>query len=501
MPVEVTDPPRKMTLGAAIEAGSFALLAALLVVCVLLVQQTYRNDSTNRAFGHLTAIRAGLERVFSLLQDAETGQRGYLLTGQDRFLAPYTTAEHHLYPELTKLAAQMSGGSYQHARILDLDAVAHRKMEELSATIRLYRQGRHDAALAIVRTGDGLALMEKARRITNEVQAIQTRERADRMAYRDAQFNRTVFMIGALIAALCLAIVFIAAMAVFHLRARDRIIADVRFLTDQLGAEKVTLEKTVRELDAAKTAADKANRTKSEFLANISHELRTPLNAILGFSEIIKDELFGAVGARQYADYAGDVHRSGQHLLALINDILDLSKIDAGKVDMREENVDLEHLLSESLSLVRERALSGGVKLVQETSANEAIALADRRLLKQILLNLLSNAIKFTPKGGCVTTRVFRDNAGIGFSVQDSGIGMSLAEIEKALSPYGQIDSKISRKHQGTGLGLPISHSLAKLHGGDLRIESNPGSGTTITLVLPAARAVALTLHDIAQYS
>ena len=435
----------------------------------------------------------------SLLKDAETSQRGYLLTGQERYLVPYSAAERQLYPELTNLAALLSGERYQHARVLDLDAVAHRKMEELSTTIRLYRQGRPGAAMALVKTGQGLALMEKARLIMDEVQDIQARERTDRLVYRDAQFNRTVWIVSALILALGLTTIFIAAMAFFHLRARDRIIADVRVLSGQLRVEKATLEKTVSELDAAKTAADNANRAKSEFLANVSHELRTPLNAILGFSEIIKDELFGTVGTRQYADYAADVHRSGQHLLAVINDILDLSKIDAGKVEMREENVDLEQLLGESLNLVHERASSGGVNLVQKASTAGATVFADRRLLKQILLNLLSNAIKFTPQGGCVTTRLIQSDAGIGFSVEDTGIGMSPAEVEKAFSPYGQIDSKVSRKHQGTGLGLPISQSLAKLHGGDLRIESKPGSGTTIALMLPISRAVAVPARKTVQ--
>jgi signal transduction histidine kinase len=191
----------------------------------------------------------------------------------------------------------------------------------------------------------------------------------------------------------------------------------------------------------------------------------------------------------QYADYANDVHRSGSHLLDLINDILDISKIDAGKVELREEMVPLDWLLGECVALVRERAYTGRVDLKLESGPAGAAVFADQRLLKQILLNLLSNAIKFTPEGGSVTARIVHDGAGIGFRVADTGIGMSEADIEKALSPYGQIDSKISRKHQGTGLGLPISHSLAQLHGGDLVVESTRGKGTAITLLLPLSRA------------
>jgi len=232
-----------------------------------------------------------------------------------------------------------------------------------------------------------------------------------------------------------------------------------------------------------------ANKAKSEFLASMSHELRTPLNAILGFSEIIKEETFGPVGLHKYVDYAADVHSSGRHLLDLINDILDLSKIDAGKVELNEEELSMAHVMDDSLSLVRERALRGGVTLLEEEAAGVLPPVwADRRLLKQILLNLLSNAIKFTPTGGTVTTRIFADESGIGFSVRDTGIGMTQEDMQKAMSLYGQIDSKVSRKHKGTGLGLPISLSLAKLHGGDLIVQSAPDKGTTMTLCLPLSR-------------
>jgi signal transduction histidine kinase len=222
----------------------------------------------------------------------------------------------------------------------------------------------------------------------------------------------------------------------------------------------------------------------------MSHELRTPLNAILGFSEIIKDEIFGPVGLHQYVDYANDVHKSGQHLLDLINDVLDLSKIQAGKVELHEEDVDIAALVLDSISLTRERALKTGVSLVFDKYASGPIVLADRRLLKQILLNLLSNAIKFTPPGGAVTIKTFSHAQGIGLSIQDTGIGMSQADIVKAMSPYGQVDSRVSRKHKGSGLGLPISQSLAALHGGNLVIDSEPGRGTTIALLLPGTRAV-----------
>jgi signal transduction histidine kinase len=486
---DAAETSHRSRLSLALGIGSAALLLILVTLCGLLVEQTYRVDATGRALGRTSAIRAGIQQVFALLEDAETAQRGYLLTGKPLYLVPYNAAARRLGAEIGTLGALLKDDPHQHAQIVALQGVARRKMAELTQTIDLNRRGRRDAAIAMVRSDQGLALMGQARHILDGVQAIQTRERATNLARRDIELNRTVWTVASLIVVLCLAIVFIATMAYFHLRARDRIIADVRHLTGELGKEKAMLVETVHELDAARKSADAANHAKSEFLASVSHELRTPLNAILGFSEIIRDELFGPVGVPQYADYANDVHRSGSHLLDLINDILDLSKIDAGKVELREETVPLDWLIGECVALVRERAYTGGVNLTLEAGPPGAAVFADQRLLKQILLNLLSNAIKFTPEGGSVTARIVQDGTRIGFRVADTGIGMSPAEIAKALSPYGQVDSKISRKHQGTGLGLPISHSLAQLHGGDLVVASKPGAGTTVTLLLPLSRA------------
>ena len=230
-----------------------------------------------------------------------------------------------------------------------------------------------------------------------------------------------------------------------------------------------------------------ASHAKSEFLASMSHELRTPLNAILGFSEILKNEVFGPLGHGKYREYADDVHRSGEHLLDLINDVLDLSKIDAGKMELRERRFALEDLVTETMLLVRGRA--AGLALRTDLSGGLPDIIADFRLTKQILLNLLSNAIKFTPDGGAVTVSAARDtDGGLRLHVRDTGIGMDDAQLEKAFSHYGQIDSKVARSQQGTGLGLPISRALARLQGGDLVAESRPGKGTCMTLLLPPAR-------------
>jgi signal transduction histidine kinase len=244
------------------------------------------------------------------------------------------------------------------------------------------------------------------------------------------------------------------------------------------------------ELIESMKTAEAANHAKTEFLANMSHELRTPLNAIIGFSEVIKDELFGP-GRKKYAEYARDIHGSGRHLLDLINDILDLSKLESGMLELREEEVVVETVIEECVNQVRNRAQKGQVTLAIEIDPGLPKLICDERALKQILLNFLSNAVKFTPAGGTVTAGVTRGPDGMAVWVRDTGIGMSEAEIQIALVAFRQIDSKIARQHQGAGLGLSISKSLIESHGGRLSVESAPGKGTTMTAVFPASRIAA----------
>jgi signal transduction histidine kinase len=255
-----------------------------------------------------------------------------------------------------------------------------------------------------------------------------------------------------------------------------------------LDAETEKVRRTNTELILARRRSEEANHAKSAFLANMSHELRTPLNAILGFSEIIRDKVIGN-DAERHAQYAADIHQSGTHLLNIVNDILDVAKIEAGKLDLCEENVKLDSILQESLAAIERQASASGVDLTSTVSERGILIYGDKTKLKQIVINLLSNAIKFTPPGGAVSVIAATGReGGVSLLVRDTGIGMTEEEIRHALKLFCQVDNSLSRRAKGTGLGLPLAVQLTELHGGTLTIESTPGSGTTVIVRLPAQR-------------
>lgn len=263
-----------------------------------------------------------------------------------------------------------------------------------------------------------------------------------------------------------------------------------QFLLDQQQHLESEVRKRTKELDDALQKALAANRSKSEFLANMSHELRTPLNAIIGFSEMILSKMFGDVGSPKYSEYAGLINESGQHLLNIINDILDLAKVEAGKIQLEEEECDFTELAKGSVAMMRIPSETKNVPIRLEAPDNLPRLKVDPRIVKQILLNMLSNAVKFTPAGGRVQVRLgCSDDRELWLEVEDTGCGMSVDEISQAFEPFGQVQQAFVRDHEGCGLGIPLIDRLVKLHQGRFELTSEVNIGTRAKIIFPATRA------------
>jgi len=244
-------------------------------------------------------------------------------------------------------------------------------------------------------------------------------------------------------------------------------------------------------LRQAKDEAEAANQAKSGFLATMSHELRTPLNAIIGFSEMMLREVLGSLGNEQYRAYVGDIHASGTHLLQIINDILDLSKAEAGKIELSEDVFDLRDIMRSVGQLTTGRIEKAGLSQEVDLADDLPPIRGDERKTKQVLLNLITNAVKFTPAGGrIIVTGRFDAEDGLAVTVADTGIGIPEGDLERVLKPFEQVDSSFSRQHQGTGLGLPLVKAIMEMHGGRLRLKSALGAGTAVTVVFPPERAI-----------
>jgi PAS domain S-box-containing protein len=271
-------------------------------------------------------------------------------------------------------------------------------------------------------------------------------------------------------------------------------------LPQQTGADAIVVtvsfditerKRTEVELVDAMRLAEAANHAKTEFLANMSHELRTPLNAIIGFSEVIAHEMLGPAGIDRYVEYAGDIRRSAEHLLEIINDVLDVAKIEAGRLELEEAAVDPAQAVADVISIVHDQARQAGVALRTVLAEDLPQLRADRQKLRQVLLNLVGNAVKFSPAGSAVTIAAEVVEGCVTIGVSDRGIGMDEDEVRVALTRFGQVASPWTRRHSGTGLGLPLATGLMELHSGTLRVDSTKGEGTTVTIRFPAERSMA----------
>ncbi|HSK40041.1 MAG TPA: MHYT domain-containing protein [Arenibaculum sp.] len=273
-----------------------------------------------------------------------------------------------------------------------------------------------------------------------------------------------------------------------HLARRAAREAEVlRALVAELETTKDDLQATTANLEVALDAASAGSQAKSQFLATMSHELRTPLNAVIGFAEALDAGIAGPLTAKQQ-EYARDIRNSGVHLLGIVNDILDFAKLDANRLDLQEDVVDVDAAIRDALRMVRVQATEGGLHLSAEVEQMLPPLRADARRLRQVLLNLLSNAVKFTPRGGAVRIAAFRSGGTLAIAVSDTGIGIAAADIPRTLERFGQVDTSLRRRYEGTGLGLPLAKRLIELHDGAIDLESEVGVGTTVTITFPAAR-------------
>lgn len=273
----------------------------------------------------------------------------------------------------------------------------------------------------------------------------------------------------------------------FPIFGSDRTVIGIGGINTDITARRKTEDAFIGMMDNAV----RANQAKSNFLAHMSHELRTPLNAILGFAQMMEERVFGPLGEAHYEEYAKDINVSGRHLLDLINDVLDISKIEAGKLDIHPEPLDIHEIIATSLDVVRGETLVEQKVFYTEIAESLPHLLADKRMVKQMLLNLLSNAVKFTPENGRIAVgAAVAVDGGLTLTVSDSGIGIAEDQMDKVLTPFGQIDNELNRKHKGAGLGIPLVMGLVKLHDGSLELKSTVGVGTRATIHFPPERVL-----------
>ncbi|MFD2205591.1 sensor histidine kinase [Kiloniella antarctica] len=305
----------------------------------------------------------------------------------------------------------------------------------------------------------------------------------ERMTKVDHLLNITFYILSAVAIGLLFLVLWTLRSAVVVSIERD--IADTALVEANSNLEKRVLERTL-ELNLEKERVELASRTKSEFLANMSHEIRTPLNAIIGFSEALQQEMFGPLGSDKNAEYISDIRRSGEFLLELINDILDISRIEAGEMEADFEEVDIKEATEAVLFFVKERAKSNRVTINTEYRVEDLHAFVDKRQFKQIILNLLTNSIKFSNPGGSVSVRLgMVSDGGFSVTISDTGIGIAEDYQSMVMEPFGQVAGSMVRKHEGTGLGLPIVKALATNHDAEFLLESTVGKGTTVTVIFP----------------
>ena len=456
-----------------------AAILALAICSAFAIAGTRMADAFDRV-RETRAVIAAADGLLTALTDAETGQRGYLLTGDDAYLAPYYSARPLVGRHLDELDRLFRGIDRQRTALDRLPGLVSRKMTELEETIILRRVGGLTAVIDVVSDGQGAATMA-------EIRSLLTDLRMGEQQQLDAHTADVLvsFRAGGLLAGI--SVLGLIILTFVYLRAQEQAQRRQLALTDGLKAAKADLERRVEERTAELA---RANTILSRFLANVSHELRTPLNAIIGYADAIASRILGPVGHERYVDFARNITFSGRHLLDMINHILDFSKVEAGRLELELEALDPVSVAEGCIDMIRPMADEARVELVLDAGDAPQRIIADPLRLRQILLNLLSNAVKFTPEGGQVRLELAAVPVDAGtpwlirLRVRDDGIGMTPDQVQVALTPFGQVDNAMGRRHAGTGLGLPLTRHLVELHGGRFDIQSAPGAGTTVEIAL-----------------
>jgi signal transduction histidine kinase len=452
----------------AVQLAFGSAIAILLVVGAFSYRTIVLSNDRDKWLEHTHEVLSNLQELLTSMQTITSSGRGFVITGEESNLVPYRAAISSMEQHQAAIRKLTVDNPVQQRELPILERLEGERVQHANMVINLRRTKGIDAVEDAVRSG-------ASQQTTNEFQVIVTQmqdEELRLLALRNADVKRSfretraILLFGTILGLL---ITSVAGWSVQRFNSR-------RALDEQALLEE-------------KERAEVANRAKSFFLANMSHELRTPLNAIIGFSQIIKDETMGP-GRPIYANYAKDICGAGEHLLEIINNLLDLSKIEAGKTELNEELSDPSEIVGASLSAMRVQAASKKIALTANIPLGTPFIRGDALRLRQVLINLVSNAVKFT-EAGHVTVSVACDAAqGFRFTVADTGIGMSPVEIKKALEPFGQVEHAITKKYEGTGLGLPLAQRLVELHGGHLVIDSVKGVGTTVSVHLPLERVV-----------
>ena len=454
-------------------------LAAVFAISLFAVWSTLRWREDVEWIAHSKDVISGLDRAMQYVEDSETGQRGFLLTGKDEYLEDYRRGLEGTSSNFKNLEELTASNPDEQRQLETIRQELAVKFAELATTISLRQREGLDAAQKLVMSDRGKEAMDRIRQTVGEMQQVEYDLLARRLSSQQ-QVSRIAQWCVALGGALALLLGWIALGSVERsLGSRDRAHALLEHSEHQLREQARLLE--IRNAEIIE-----ATQHKSEFLANMSHEMRTPLNTVLGFSEVLSEELEGALNDKQKR-FATLIHRDAMHLLNLVNDILDLSKIEAGRLDLEREPFEVLPAVEEVLSSIRPRGVSKSIDI--ECQAQPSLAMqADRVRFKQVMYNLLSNAVKFTPEGGHVRIGAQQKDGFVEISVADTGVGIAKTEQEAIFDPFYQA-ARTKLVHEGTGLGLAITKRLVEQHGGRIWLQSAPGQGSRFTFTLPRAKS------------